>query len=83
MVNCCTRNLIIIITFFLFTASSISIAHSAPIHDFNKVVAKAYKFYREAFFLLKTDNHPVASIELAKMATQWHLIIKKLLCIVK
>ena len=76
MVNYCIRNLIIIITFFLFTASSISIAHSAPIHDFNKAVAKAYKFYREAFFLLKTDNHPVASIELEKMVIQWNSIIR-------
>jgi len=52
-------------------------AHSAPIHDFNAAVFKAYGHYREALFYLRGGNVQVASFELEEMTTQWKLIVGK------
>jgi len=71
------RIFVFLYTFFSFALTSIPIARSAPIHDFNEISAVAYGYYREAFFLLKTGNPQVASIELEKMSIKWKYIIKK------
>ena len=71
------RTFLIFFTLISLNVASIPVAYSAPIHDFNKVVATAYGFYREAFFLLKTENPQVASLELEEMAIRWTGIIKK------
>jgi len=71
------RIFVLFFTFFSFALTSIPTARSAPIHDFNEVSAVAYGYYREAFFLLRTGNPQVASIELEKMSIKWKYIIKK------
>jgi hypothetical protein len=71
------RTFVIFCAFFSFSITSIPIARSAPIHEFNEFAAVAYGFYREAFFLLRTGNPLVASIELEKMSFKWKNIIKK------
>ena len=62
---------------FVFALTSVPIARSAPVHDFNEAVTIAYGFYREAFFLLRTGNPQVASIELEEMATHWTTIVER------
>jgi hypothetical protein len=72
-----TRNFVIFFTILTFTFTPAHYTNSAPIHDFNEVVADAYGFYREAFFLLRTGNPQVASLELEKMSVSWKSIIKR------
>ena len=73
----CTRNFVIFSIILTFTFNPASYVNSAPIHDFNKVVADAYGFYREAFFSLQTGNPQVASLELEKMSVSWKNTIKR------
>jgi hypothetical protein len=71
------RTLIIALTIFTLSLASSPSVHSAPVHSFNKDVAAAYGFYREAYFLLGAGNAQVASLELEEMADQWAAVIER------
>lgn len=71
------RKLMIAGAIFAFSLTSAPTARSAPVHDFNEAVTIAYGFYREAFFLLRTGNPQVASLELDEMAVRWATIISR------
>ncbi|MBC8338319.1 MAG: hypothetical protein ISR51_06000 [Rhodospirillales bacterium] len=64
---------VLFIAFHAFTPP----AFGAPVHEFNKAVATAYGFYREAVFLLRAGNAQVASLELEEMADQWKDIAER------
>lgn len=77
MVCSIMRKLMITCAIFAFFITPGPTARSAPVHDFNEAVTVAYGFYREAFFLLRTGNPQVASIELEEMAARWTTIVER------
>jgi hypothetical protein len=77
MVYSSIRTFIIISIFSSFNIILTPQARSASIHDFNVNVTEAYVFYREAFFLLRTGNPQVASIELEEMENRWEKVIER------